>query len=63
MLSLDEDRALVGIEINKIDASEMTIKVLVNGVPGKEKKKFPIDPSDIVIKAKKGYMYANPFII
>ena len=63
MLSLDEDRALVGIEINKIDASEMAIKVFVNGVPGKDKKKFPVDHGDIVIKAKRGYVYANPFII
>ena len=65
MIKLDEDRVLVGIEINKVDnTSEMMIKVFVNGVAtSKEKKKFPIDYGDIVIKAKKGYMYANPFIL
>ena len=53
----------MGIEINKIDISEMTVKIFVNGVPGKEKKKFPIDRAEVIIKAKKGYMYANPFIL
>ena len=63
LLKLEEDRALVGIEINKNPPIENTFTLYVNGIRQENVLKFAPQDCEILIRAKKGFVYANPFVL
>ena len=53
----------MGIEIKKNPPIETAFTIYVNGIKQENVLKFAPQECEIIIKAKKGFAYANPFIL